>query len=259
MMPAVLFCSPLSLSLNLCLLISASACAVASSSGEKDAQGTMVDAVIFDDGRVDAFLVDGGMVDGGVDVDAVLADAALPDAQMVDALPIDGCVPEWVQLLVSPGFEDENSVWNESTNGSAVIRSSGLPWMAQSGSYAVYFLGFNYGEQKLEQSFIVPMDATAVRFRGYRCFVTNETTSSMSYDLLKIRLQAGSDVLESLASWSNLDGSGTCSWGAFEVEAGSVYAGQTISLVMEAESDVNKFTTFGLDSLVFEAFACPVE
>jgi hypothetical protein len=189
---------------------------------------------------------------------ATIDAAVVPDAMIAppDAAPADACSPGWIQLLGNGDFESGNTVWTATSNGGDVIRMGSSPWPPQGGSWQALFLGYNSASQSLTQTVTIPAGATALRLRGYRCFVTNET-ASVPYDNLTIELKQGAALLETLAAYSNVDAGTVCSWTALQVDASSAHAGQTVTLKLLASSDSATATSFGLDTLVLEAFGCP--
>ncbi len=190
--------------------------------------------------------------------DASVPDAMLPpDAMVPDAA---GCTLSWVELLQNPGFESGDTVWNTTTNAGTVIRmqGGGLPWAPHAGAWASILGGANDAVQTMSQQFTVPASATALRFRSYECFVTEETAVVTEWDTLDIELQTtGGTTLESLAHLSNLDAGTTCAWTVSERTATASYAGQTIQLNFAVVTDFSNISTFGFDTLAVEAFACP--
>ena len=183
-------------------------------------------------------------------------DAAPP---MIDAAPLADapCTLGWVELTQNGDFDMGDVIWAETTNGGSVIRNLTTPWSAHTADYWALFLGFNNGVQTLRQTVSVPATATDLRLRGHRCWVTLETLNN-PYDHLDIELRGGGGgaLLETLWERDNTHAGSTCNWMPFQLDAGAAYAGQDIDLVFDATSDVSSITSFGMDSLVLEAFAC---
>lgn len=251
------------------LLIAAAAfaCACASGSSVSPDGGGSVDgmaAADADPAAPDALVLDAPATtaDAAITIDAAPAspDAtpASPDAAppTPDAAPPDACVPQWVQLLGNSDFEAGNTVWSATSNGGDVIRMGSSPWPPHGGSWQALFLGYNNASQTLSQTVTVPANATALRLRGQRCFVTDETSTTTPYDNLTVELKEGPTLLETLASYSNLDAGSTCSWTALQFNATASHAGKNVTVHMIAGSDASTATSFGLDTLIFEAFAC---
>jgi hypothetical protein len=229
--------------------------------GNLDAPVSPADAASsIDAGPADADTTDApvAMIDAAPDTpdadppDAMPPDAMPPDAMPPDAMPPDACTPGWIDLLSNGGFESGATVWAQ-VGGTLIRDNSTAPWPAQAGTWAALLGGANNTDQQLTQSVTVPADATDLRIRGYRCFVTEETLA-IEYDTLTVQLQ-GLTVEEIV--WSNIDAGATCSWGAFTLTSPEAHAGETITLAFINANDGTNVTSFGLDSLVLEAFACP--
>jgi hypothetical protein len=266
----------------LSLVLAMGACATGDGSAGLDASdpggpdGGAPDAAV----KVDAAANDAAAPDGGLaQPDAVVADAAANDAAadamvdaapadaMVDAAPADAmadaapdaapdaCVPDWIGLLDNGDFEQGATVWTQT--GGTLIREygDGYPWMPHDGSsWAALFGGVNNADHLLTQTVTVPASATALRLRGALCFVTEETTDSVEYDTLTVQVQGA--VTEEHV-FSNLDADDTCGWTLFQLDAPTSHAGETVTLSLHGQTDISSITSFGLDTLVLEALACP--
>lgn len=204
------------------------------------ADAAVADALAIADATVDA------------PPDAAPVDAAVPDA-MPDAAP-DACVPDWIGLLGNGDFEQGGTAWNQT--GGTIIRQygAGYPWPAHSGTWAALFGGINNADHLLTQSVTVPANATALRLRGAMCFVTEETTTLVEFDTLTVQIQGA--VTEEYV-FSNLDAGETCTWTLFQLDAPTSHAGETVTLSLHGQTDGLEITSFGLDTLVLEALACP--
>ena len=180
-----------------------------------------------------------------------------PDAGSSDA---DGCVPDWTQLLGNADFEAGRTVWTEDIVGStnAIIRQQGggLPFPADSGTWAALMLGYNGADLTLSQTVTVPATATMLRLRGARCWVTTETAGTGDAMTITVR-STGGTVLETLASLTNADADAVCSWTALSLDAGASYPGQTVQLVFDGQANGANPTSFAFDTLALEAYACP--
>ena len=194
-------------------------------------------------------------VDGG-DVESV--DAGVVDGPLADAGVDGGCVESWINVLDNADFEAGNSVWNETTNGAqAVIREvgAGLPFNPEAGSWAALIGGFNGADIDLSQPITVPDDATALRFAGFRCWVTEESAGAV--DLLSIELRDDTGApLETLLSISNEDAAATCAWEPFEIDAAEPRAGEAVTLGLAGTTDGATVTSFAFDTLALEAQVC---
>jgi hypothetical protein len=185
-------------------------------------------------------------------VDAATPVDAMPSP--VDAMPapVDAtpCTRVWTPLLANGDFDLGRVDWTEVP--AASVLSSSPPLTPHSGAWVAWFDGVNNDDEFLAQDVAVPPTATALRLRGYRCFVTTEVTTTVPYD--KLEITAGADTLH---VFSNLDGASVCSWSAFSIDAPQAHAGESLAFVVHGTTDGGKPTSFYLDSLVLEALACP--
>jgi hypothetical protein len=226
--------------------------AAANDAAAPDGGFAQPDAVTAVDAAVDA------TVDAMVDamVDAAPLDAA-PDAAPLDAAPDaapDACVPDWIGLLDNGDFEQGATAWTQT--GGTIIREygAGYPWPTHSGSWAALFGGVNNADHLLTQTVTVPASATALRLRGARCFVTEETTVLVEFDTLTVQIQGA--VTEEYV-FSNLDAGASCTWTLFQLDAPTTHAGETVTLSLRGQTDGLEITSFGFDTLTLEALACP--
>jgi len=237
---------------GVCAWLATSACATGSfdadaGPGAADADeisdpdtGSLADAASDDD--------DASLPIGGLDA-APTPDAALPPP---DAEP---CTPTWIELLTNGNLDSGPTGWTIA-GGDVVYTSAMMPISAHTGGYAAWLVGYNNADEQLYQAVSVPADATALRLRGYGCYVTTDTGGA--HDYLTIRLRnGGGSPLETLASYSNLDVGAVCSWTEFELDAASAHAGETIQLHLRGTSDGLYVTSYFVDSLHLEAYACP--
>ncbi|HUH05696.1 MAG TPA: hypothetical protein VML75_27065 [Kofleriaceae bacterium] len=248
------------------LALALAACATSDGSATDDGgvpDGGDADSAVDDpDAGADASIADAPVADAEV-ADAALAPDAMADAMpapdaMVDAMPPpdatpDACVPGWISLLTNGNFEQMTTGWTQS---GTVIREygAGYPWPTFDGTWGALLGGANNASHQLTQVVTVPASATALRLRGQRCFVTEETTTTIVYDTLTVQVQGG--VIEQYV-FSNLDAASTCGWSGFQLDAPSSHAGETITLSFAGSTDSASITSFGLDALFLEAFACP--
>lgn len=198
-----------------------------------------------------------GSPDGATDGSAI--DADVPDAATAD--PDASCTPIWNNLLGNAGFEAGRTVWSEDLGGSAmaIIRQQGggLPFGANDGTWAALMLGYNGADVILAQTVAVPADATALRFAGYKCWVTTETDAA-TRDAMTLELRTtGGALLETLATVNDGDAGTVCAWEFFMYPAGSAHAGETVALVLDGLADGTQPTSFAFDSVSLEALACP--
>lgn len=226
--------------------------------GDADAAVNAPDAAeAADASAADAVVPDGPVADALLPPDAMADAMPAPDA-MVDTMPPpdatpDACVPGWISLLTNGNFEQMTTAW---TQTGTVIRQygGGYPWPTFDGTWGALLGGVNNASHQLTQAVTVPAGATALRLRGQRCFVTQETTTTLEYDTLTVQVQG--NVIEEYI-FSNLDAGTTCAWSSFQLDAPSSHAGETITLSFAGATDISNITSFGLDALFLEALACP--
>lgn len=209
-------------------------------------------AALFVSGCATSSLGDGPDA-GDIDARDEVADAG------PDAAP-DACQPTWVNLLGNADFEAGNTVWDEVFNGSdPIIRefATDMPFPAAGGTHAALIFGYNNADETLSQVVSVPADASALRLRGFRCWVTTETAAE-DFDLVSIEIgDADGNPLETLQDASNQDAGATCAWEGFELAAAESHAGESLTLAIGGMSDAASPTTFAFDTLALEAMACP--
>jgi hypothetical protein len=197
--------------------------------------------------------------DAAPDPDAAVPtpDAAIPTPGPDAAPPPDAppCSPTWIGLLGNGDFESGAATWT-SIGGSIVSMSSEMPISAYAGVYAAWMAGYNAADEALLQTVVIPADATALRMRAQRCFVTADETGPADYLIIELRNTSGTTV-ETLASYSNEDIGTVCGWNPFEMTAASAHAGETIQLYFHATTNGLYPSSFYLDDVVLEAFACP--
>jgi hypothetical protein len=185
-------------------------------------------------------------------VDASRTTDAAPDP---DAAPNpDGaCSMGWVQLLVNRDFEDGHSSWTESPASGVIGQlGAGLPFAPHLGSDWAACINAYSQPETLSQTVIVPPSATALRLHGYKCYVTDDTADATDTFAIQL-LGGGTETLESL---DNLDVPAVCDWEYFEYEAASAYAGQSVTLRFHGEADGSDWTSYVIDTLALEAYAC---
>lgn len=219
-----------------------------------------------------------GQVPGG-DPDAPVItferDAAPPDARVnpappdanvmvpdpPDAAPTP-CTATWQNLLTNASFDLGPSGWMENSGGGypIVSASAQLPIPTHSGNYAAWTGGYDNAYDQVFQSVTIPADATSLRWSGYGCFASEEAPGSGVYDVAGVGLlNPAGTVLETLYTWSNLNApsASSCTWTSYSQIASNAYAGQTVTLLVEAVTDSTLGTSFFFDTFVLEALACP--
>lgn len=205
---------------------------------------------------------DGGAPDAPAasDPDARVPDATpVPDADPPDADPPDAeppCTVQDLALLTNAGFDLGATGWNQSSSGgfSLIEPSTNLPIVPHTPDYAAWLGGYDSGSDELWQTVIVPPDATAFRFTGYRIIGTEEAPG-IPYDHLYLRIKSSTGVLlEELAHFTNVDS--VASWTSFDYTAGSSYAGQTVRISLQATTDITLNTNFFIDTLGVAVTVC---
>jgi hypothetical protein len=234
------------------LVVGSSACATASYPNE--GPGGVTERGPDGGGGGDAPKGDGGSGGGLTTADARVA----PDGSGGGAADAPaGCTPTWISLLNNGGFDAGSAGWTESTLGGVPIITSDAVVEPDTPPGFAWFGGYDNAVDRLSQSVTIPAGATSLRLSGTYCIETDES-GPFDEAAMVLRNGGGSD-LEVLASGSSDGGPSTCGAiaNSFEVTAGSPYAGQTVSFVIEAFTDDSLLTNFFFDSLMLEALACP--
>lgn len=215
-------------------------------------------------------------VDAAADADisqTVPADGPPIDAAPVDAEPIDAAaIPtepdaavavcterQWIPVLANGGFEDGRVVWTRAPENVEVIfpRGPTLPVTPESGTWAAYLGGHDSRQQVLAQAIALPATTNRVRFRAARCIATLEV-EPRDFDVMTVDIvQPDTDVVVGFTPWTNRDGFAECQWSYVDEvrDVADPTAGAAFRIV--STLDPGKVTTFYLDSLSLDAFACP--
>ncbi|QRO01723.1 M4 family metallopeptidase [Archangium violaceum] len=145
------------------------------------------------------------------------------------------------QLLQNPGFESDSQGWEEGPPGNInypvdIARTGyGLSWLN------------GYGEahmDNLHQDVTIPADAARTSLTFWMKLETEEPgTAARDTLVLQVRDTSG-EVLETLATWSNLDATLGYVQRSFDLSA---YAGQTIRVYLEGNEDAQNATSFYVD------------
>lgn len=224
----------------LALLCALPGCATAADNVADAAVNPPVDATVLVDAP-DLMIIDAARVT----IDApLMVDAATP-------MP-DACMTDWIDLLQNGGFDMQSDPWSGTTG---VIRESNSPWSPQAGSAWALFSGSHNANHELSQTVTIPASTSALRLRGYRCWVTQEINGMYDFLTIELRDQSG-NVIETLWERDNSHAGTTCSWSLFQLDPVDSHAGKDIDLVFLATSDNASLTSFGFDTLTFEAMAC---
>ena len=124
---------------------------------------------------------------------------------------------------------------------------------AQSPSFMAWLGGYDNAVDSLTQEVTVPADATNVRVRGHRRFITDEGGGVYDRTWVDITDSAGTQ-LELLEEWSNQDDNS--GWAAFNFAVGGNYQGDVIRLRLRSDADGSLSTHFFYDSLLLEVDTC---
>ena len=204
--------------------------------------------------------------DDGPGVDAAAIDAAAIDARPTDARPTDAaadaaadaaidamCTPTWHDILGNGAFESGVAPW---TQTSTIIRdAAAMPFSPHAGTYAALFGASNNANDVLVQNITVPASATAVRVRGYQCFVTEDPITDADSFTATLETPGGA-VLETLFTVTNSGVAPICFWQSFTWNSPAPHAGQAMVLRMRGRTNLAFLTRFVVDDLVLEWLGC---
>lgn len=149
------------------------------------------------------------------------------------------------QLLGNPGFENGSSnpsPWSVTTG---VIDNSSFE-AAHGGSWKAWLNGYGSSHtDTLLQSVTISSTATAAALTFWLHIDTTETTTTTSYDTLKVQIRDSSgSVLTTLATYSNLNAATGFTQRSFDL---SSYRGQTIQIYLVGVEDSSLKTSFVVD------------
>ncbi|MFC7546009.1 M28 family peptidase [Plantactinospora sp. GCM10030261] len=146
------------------------------------------------------------------------------------------------QVISNGGFESGSASWTASSG--VITTSSQQP--AHSGSYKAWLDGYGRSHtDTLSQSVTLPAGCTTYTLAFWLHIDTAETTSSVAYDRLTVRLGSGT-----LATYSNLNAAGGYQLRSLDV---SGYAGQTVTLTFTGVEDASLQTSFVVDDVTLQA------
>jgi hypothetical protein len=141
------------------------------------------------------------------------------------------------QKLGNPGFESGNTTWS-STAG--VIGQYGSSEPTHGGSWDAWLDGYGTTHtDTLTQSVTLPAGCTTYTFSFYLHIDTAETTTSVQYDKLTVKVGSTTE-----ATYSNLDKASGYSLKSFSV---SGFAGQTVTVSFSGTEDTSLQTSFVVD------------
>ncbi|MFO0217342.1 MAG: C10 family peptidase [Burkholderiales bacterium] len=148
--------------------------------------------------------------------------------------------------IVNGGFEQGNANWTEQSSRALIFNNLRD---ARSGAWYARLGGTNNAADVLSQTFVVPTNAATVNASFWYKILTDETTTSGTFDTMKVEIwnAAGTSRLASLGTLSNLDA--TSSWKQSPSADLSSFKGQTIRLVFTLATDASNITNFYLDDV----------
>ena len=149
------------------------------------------------------------------------------------------------QLLGNPGFENGSSNPSPWSVTAGVIDNSAFE-AAHSGSWKAWLNGYgSVHTDTLLQSVTIPSTATNASLSFWLHIDTTETTTTNSYDTLKVQVRNSSgSVLATLATYSNLNAATGFAQASFDLGA---YKGQAIQLYLVGVEDSSLKTSFVVD------------
>jgi hypothetical protein len=188
------------------------------------------------------------------------ADPDLPDAQpMPDAPPTPDAPPPCTavaqELLRNPGFDSgPDDDWKQESLYDVITAAAALPGATQSGGFAVWLGGYNGLTESLWQDVYVPASAENLQIAGYRRIRSNELGSGVrDRTTVTLRSTTGA-LLETAGTFSNADKS--TAWVPFTFSPTGAYAGQTLRLQIDSETDGLYVTDFFFDTLSVQVTVC---
>jgi N-acetyl-anhydromuramyl-L-alanine amidase AmpD len=154
-----------------------------------------------------------------------------------------GSTSSTTQLLANAGFESGNVSWAAASSGDITSSTSYAPhagsWYAWLGGWATAHTDWMY------QTVTIPSTATTATLSFYLRVATAETTTTTSYDLLRVQLRDTSNaLLTQLVAYSNL--SASCCYVQKSIDV-SAYRGRTVRVYFEAVNDDGNQTSFLVD------------
>ncbi len=163
--------------------------------------------------------------------------------------PPDPCGQQ--NRLVNGNFEEGETGWEQYSSGGYPVISAGE---AHSGTWRVYFGGFENAEEWLRQSFVTPAEMRWIGFNYWR-LITTEETMDFSFDTLKIGLQdTPGHYLADPKIISNRNAYRYWQQGAVAFDGLAAWAGRTLWLSLEVDTDNNRDTHFLLDEFTLVYF-----
>jgi hypothetical protein len=199
-----------------------------------------------DPGRPDA-------ADGDVDSRPVIPDAEIPDAYVPP--PDAACTTSTQQLLVNGNFDASpmGTGWTQlPSNPSYPPIDNGLPNnLEHTQPNSVWLGGLLSSTDALYQQIVVPPGTLSLSLSGFKYFATEETSGT--FDFLRFQIRSTADVvLETFQTYSNPPQSDTA-WVPITLEPSGSYAGMTVRLYLQSQTDSSLNTNFFLDTFTLTA------
>jgi hypothetical protein len=161
------------------------------------------------------------------------------------------------ELFINGNFDSGGTGWTEiGGNGASLIVTPAMAGgnvMPQSGAHFAKLGGYlGMGEDNLIATVEVPASATNLVFSLYS-IVTTEEASSVRVDSLFMSLDATQQFVE-----ETIDNTAPhAEWKRYEKSIDPAAAGNTLVMLVRAENDAMRPTTFFLDSVSLTANICP--
>jgi|GEM_PF-1232687 len=146
------------------------------------------------------------------------------------------------QLLGNPGFESGEVAWNATPL--VITNNAGQP--AHGGAWKAWLDGYGATHaDTLSQTVAIPSGAVGATLTFWLHIDTDEAPGT-PFDTLKVQVRnaAGTVVLATLATYSNLDGAAGYSLKSFDLTS---FRGQTVTIYFEGMEDISLQTTFVID------------
>ncbi len=159
------------------------------------------------------------------------------------AFSVDNSAPP-VERIVNGGFESGKTGWS-ATNG-VITKNSTYP--ARTGVWKAWLNGSGTANTEFAyQSVAIPANASSASLTFWLRVASNETTTTIAYDTLKVQVRNGSNaVLSTLGTYSNLNKGSAYVQRTFDVSA---WKGQTVRIYFEGIEGSQVATSFVVDDV----------
>lgn len=207
--------------------------------------------------------VDGRTLDH-IDADPDMPDSAprpdapdLPDAPPhIDAPPapdaMPGCTVQVLQLLTNGAFDAGSPAWTE-VSPYAIVGAPPAGLTPVSAPNVAWLGGYDDGSDRMYTDVAIPATASAIELRGYLLIDTAETGGV--YDFGEVGFLDTSDaVVALLGQWDNSMAGAT--FVNQTLPSPDAYAGQTLRVEFEAQTDITNPTSFIWDSMELDVTVC---